>query len=262
MVQTADAACDAAANAEKKRLNDAKHSRFKRGLEEAPTNRKTNTPRCPPGLAQRILAAGKTGQAQCFAIYADSKEDWAQVEIQVSIADKVKERHQQGKGWFTRADLMEKQHKDSDSVDSIVAEKERLGQWMPHPDSPEDANHRLYHCFDFMTDQSDKEREASTNYQFKTALGQDSVGALKGSIQDVAFAQAVEFPSSSSGPAPLQALCDGSAAATCEKTHEEQTRETYSGSIKQLRRSSCRSKKRTKQQMNFLSTRRTSGQSI
>ena len=120
---------------------------------------------------------------------------------------------------------MEKDHKDSDFVDSIVAEKERLGQWMPHPDSPEDANHRLYHCFDFMTDQSDKEREASTNYQFKTALGQDSVRALKGSIQGVGFAQAVDLPSSSSGPAPLQALCDGSAAATCEKTHEEQARE-------------------------------------
>ena len=120
----------------------------------------------------------------------------AQVEIQVSIADRVKERHQQGKGWFTRADLMEQQHhKDSDSEDSIVAEKERLGHWMPHPDSPEDANHRLCHCFDFMTDQSDKEREASTNYQFKTALGQDSVRALKGSIQDVSFAQAVNLPS-------------------------------------------------------------------
>ena len=222
VVKTADEACDAAAKdqkrkeaAEKKKLNDQKHARFTRALQPAPAQRQSGTPRCPAGLAQRILTAGKSGYAQYFAIYAgsDVHEDWAETELKVKIQDEVREQQRQGKGWFTKADLLEKHHKDKAFVNNIVAEKERTGNWMPHPDAPTSVEHRLYHCFDFMTDQSTKDRAASKEYQFKTALGQEAARAVQGSIQDVQFASASGSASSSSCAPLMPALCDQSAAA-------------------------------------------------
>ena len=222
VVKAADEACDAAAKdqkrkeaAEKKKLNDQKHARFTRALQPAPAQRQSGTPRCPAGLAQRILTAGKSGYAQYFAIYAgsDVNEDWAEMELKVKIQDEVREQQKQGKGWLTKADVLEKHHKDRAFVNNIVAEKERTGNWMPHPDAPTSVEHRLYHCFDFMTDQSTKDRAASKEYQFRTALGQDAARAVQGSIQDVQFASASGSSSSSSFAPLMPALCDQSAEA-------------------------------------------------
>ena len=193
--------------AEKKRLNDQKHRRFKQGLTPAPSERLSNRPRCPPGLAQKILTAGKAGYAKYFAVYASEEvnENWAEMEFRVNIKEAKREEQLHGKSWFTKADLLEKHHQDQAFVNSIVERKTKVGEWTPRPDEPISVDHRLYYCFDFMRGQRAKEREASKEHEFRKSLGQEAAAALQGSIQDVHFTSATESSSSLAPvPAPPQ----------------------------------------------------------
>ena len=61
---------------EKKRLNDARHRRFRRGLEPTATQRTSaKANRCPPALALKIKAMNSAEVAEMFQIFGECNED-------------------------------------------------------------------------------------------------------------------------------------------------------------------------------------------
>lgn len=189
--------------AERNKLNDARHCRFRRDM-NPPTGdsgRQAKGNRCPPELAAKIRAATQNNPAEsqeyCRFI-GECLENWAQVEIHIDIREGKRKEDKNNGRWMSERDLVDK-YKDPATVAKIIKGKKDKNLWTPNPDCPEIESEYLYECSDKRTSEDTTFSSSEQSKRLTANMSAATANILQGFLPNGPSGSSSARPSSASG---------------------------------------------------------------